>query len=99
MDGLRRQLLKLYGGSVAKVEKIIALKRKAGLWKRDRELPDDEEEDLYYVEIDHAKVDSDIVKNIQTLQLEGSVENAKEGMALATSMQEDLVMDGQCLKP
>ena len=52
-----------------------------------------------HLQLDKAKVDSDIVKNIQTLQLEGSVENAKEGMALATSMQEDLVMDGQCLKP
>ena len=45
----RKDLIKEYTDA-AKVDRIISAKRRDGLWRRDPDLPEDEDEDMFWCE-------------------------------------------------
>ena len=63
------RLLVDYGGDVSKVDKIIQKKRAENQWRQGPELPDDETEDMFWVEDSTKTVNKDATRKSREMSL------------------------------
>ena len=90
----RADIIKMYGGSAEKADKIIAQKRKDGLWRKDPELPDDQEEDGFWIQVEYSHAEDEKASKRQEGQMKLKVTDHATAKKLHEGLTERMNIDG-----